>query len=162
MALISNRKLWVFYDFEGQNFFNGSVKEFKFAENTQKEAVAFLNECEMYISDEQTNDGGGKLYAFNVCDYLAATENVVPTEKSILTSQDDNYLYFDASTISEVSNPDARIYLWDTKGSKISEMPLSYGKTTFSKSTLTKNQVYFYTLYAPSLTVPVAGKILAW
>lgn len=162
MALISNRKLWVFYDFEGQNFFNGSVKEFKFAENTQKEAVAFLNECEMYISDEQTNDGGGKLYAFNVCDYLAATDDVVSIEKSILISQDNNYLYFDAGSISEAFNPAARIYLWDTKGSKMGEMPLSYGKAAFSKTTLTKNQVYFYTLYAPSLTVPVAGKILAW
>lgn len=163
VALLSNHKLWVFYDFEGQNFFNGAVKEFIFTEDSQKEAVAFVNECDIYLTDEQHNDIGGKLYTFNACDYIAANDEIaVADNNSLAASQDEAFLHFDATPIPEAKAPGARIFLFDAHGRQAAEILLHQGEAVFSKNRLSRNELYFYTLYAPSLQVPVAGKVLVW
>lgn len=76
IAIMSNRRLWVFSHFGNGNFLNGIVTPFKLPGDSQKEAVAFINDCEIYISDEFTSaDGkGGNLYTVNLCDFLTSAQ----------------------------------------------------------------------------------------
>jgi hypothetical protein len=68
ICLVSGNKLWVFYDFSGDNFFDGKHVKIDLGGNTQKEAVCFVTNNVLYISDEYwTNRGmGGNLYKINI------------------------------------------------------------------------------------------------
>ncbi|MEM6894531.1 MAG: hypothetical protein AAF554_12635 [Bacteroidota bacterium] len=68
IALISGTTLWIFYDFEKDQFFDGKMKKIPLGPNTQKEGVCFLNNEEVIISDEYIRrfDLGGKLYTLDL------------------------------------------------------------------------------------------------
>lgn len=72
VALISGTQLWVFYDFEGDHFFAGKVRNIKLGPNTQKEAVCFVNNSEIYITDElwKPLGVGGNLYKLDLEPYF--------------------------------------------------------------------------------------------
>lgn len=64
VSLINGKKLWVFYDFNGDDFFGGQCLEIDLGENTQKEAVCFATNDILFITDEywSRNDVGRNLY----------------------------------------------------------------------------------------------------
>ena len=68
VCLLSHNKLWVFYDFTGDDFFGGKSKIYEFDESTQKEAVCFINNEELFITDEYQFifRRGGNLYRFKI------------------------------------------------------------------------------------------------
>lgn len=71
LVLISCNKLWVFYDFQNSNFFKGHSAEFIFNNFTQKEAVAFDNKNNLYVTDEKTTSFlGGKMYFYKLWKYF--------------------------------------------------------------------------------------------
>ena len=72
MILIGYKKYWLFTDFSGADFFSGHFHTFDFQDLTQKEAVCFLSNTELYITDESTSGSGQKLYYLNLEPYLSA------------------------------------------------------------------------------------------
>lgn len=64
VCLVNGKKLWVFYDFKGDDFFGGKSLRIDLGDNTQKEAVCFINNNEVFITDEywKKKDVGGNLY----------------------------------------------------------------------------------------------------
>lgn len=72
VALISGTTLWIFYDFENDNFLGGKVKTISLGPNTQKEAVCFASNTEVYITDEyiRGKGSGGKIYRLDLGVYF--------------------------------------------------------------------------------------------
>jgi len=71
LALLSSDKIWVFYDFSGDNFFSGQNERIGLGNFSQKEAIAWVTENDLYITDEQTLPGfGGNLYAIRIEDVI--------------------------------------------------------------------------------------------
>jgi len=68
VCLINGKTLWVFYDFKDDDYFNGQCLEIDLGENTQKEAVCFITNDLLYITDEHwaKNDIGRNLYKLNL------------------------------------------------------------------------------------------------
>lgn len=60
MILLGYDRLWLFHCYAGTDFFGGGVREMRLGGLTQKEAVAFLNETELYITDEDAPFFGGQ------------------------------------------------------------------------------------------------------
>ena len=60
-----------------QNSYYWDISIFQFEDYSQKEAVAFLDDCTVYLTDEVNNTlfNGGKLYSINLCSYLNTVEN---------------------------------------------------------------------------------------
>jgi len=61
LILLTHDKLFLFTNFKGDDFFNGSVSEISLYHNSQKEAVCFKGD-DIYITDEATKNSGGNLY----------------------------------------------------------------------------------------------------
>ncbi|MEM9075650.1 MAG: hypothetical protein AAGC43_01375 [Bacteroidota bacterium] len=72
VALTSGTTVWVFYDFEADHFFKGKVKTISLGRNTQKEALCFVNNSTLYITDEYfgLTGSGGKIYKLDLSRYL--------------------------------------------------------------------------------------------
>ncbi len=63
LALLTHDKVWLFYCFKGDRFFSGKRKTIPLNHFSQKEGISFINNTELYISDELTqNILGGNLY----------------------------------------------------------------------------------------------------
>ncbi len=66
LVLLSHDKIWLFTCFEGDNFFSGKKETIIFPTFTQKEAICFINDHELYLTDEVIFKTGGKLYHLNL------------------------------------------------------------------------------------------------
>jgi hypothetical protein len=63
LALLSHDKVWLFYCFKGDKFFSGKKKIIELNNFSQKEAICFITNKELYLTDELTkNVLGGNLY----------------------------------------------------------------------------------------------------
>ncbi|MFD2543345.1 hypothetical protein ACFSSB_13515 [Lacinutrix gracilariae] len=65
MVLLSQKAVLLFTNFEGDDFFNGTIKEFPFEHISQKESICFKDATTLYITDEKAHDTGGNLYEFH-------------------------------------------------------------------------------------------------
>ncbi|MFM2048183.1 MAG: hypothetical protein RI955_731 [Bacteroidota bacterium] len=80
LILISDEACWLFTNFNQRNFLKGSVQKLIFnCSLTHKEGVVFINENELYLTDEKQNPGEGNLYRIslpikNV--FAESTENI--------------------------------------------------------------------------------------
>lgn len=82
LCLLSSDKMWVFYGFTGDDFFGGQVLRFDLPPTTQKEAVCFLTETELYITDEELPGGIGRnLYAIRIPNLTAAESLRAPENR---------------------------------------------------------------------------------
>ncbi len=52
VVLLSGNKLWMFYDYEEDRFLDGQHKVIRLGATTQKEAICFINNEELFITDE--------------------------------------------------------------------------------------------------------------
>lgn len=77
VCLLNDKKLWIFYNFEKDQFFNGDYLEINLGTKTQKEAVCFVSNDLLYISDEhwQNSDEGGNLYKLKLDNKFKIHEN---------------------------------------------------------------------------------------
>lgn len=63
LALIGYYKLWLFYDFPGDNFFAGRQSVLLLNDESQKEAIAFAGDSTLLITDERSLIfRGGRIY----------------------------------------------------------------------------------------------------
>lgn len=67
VALLNHKAVWLFREFSGDDFFNGTATELPFMTDlTQKEGLCFKDTTTLYITDEQMLGSGGNLYEFNL------------------------------------------------------------------------------------------------
>lgn len=71
MCMINENKLWVFYDFKKDHFFKGKHIKIKLGKRTQKEAVCFVTNELIFITDEYNKNKktGGNLYKIKLKDF---------------------------------------------------------------------------------------------
>jgi hypothetical protein len=77
VVLLTYFSLWIFSDFSGSHFFSGKSFHFQLKGFTQKEAVCFANEQDLFITDEKHFGKGGKLYKidWNTLDFSKPSPN---------------------------------------------------------------------------------------
>jgi len=66
VVLLNHDKLWKLTNFEGDNFFSGTIDKVYFNHDTQKEGICFINKNNLLITDERNNFEGGKCYLFTL------------------------------------------------------------------------------------------------
>ena len=66
VVLLSYGKLWLFTDFEGDNFTRGTIKFIDIGATTQLESVSFLNDNTLLLADEKRGVTGRNLYSFSL------------------------------------------------------------------------------------------------
>ena len=63
LVLLSSNKMWLFTNFAGDDFFKGKNTMIRFPSSTQKEAICFVSNHEVYITDELFRGVGRQLYS---------------------------------------------------------------------------------------------------
>lgn len=66
VVLLNHDKLWELTGYLKDDFFSGNIKALKFEHKSQKEGVTFINDNQIFISDERTKHDGGYMYSFNL------------------------------------------------------------------------------------------------
>ncbi|MDN3664527.1 hypothetical protein ACFFU1_14560 [Algibacter miyuki] len=67
MVLLSPKSVWVFTDFDGNDFFSGTPTEIPLSGRvSQKESICFKDNNTVYITDEKAHGSDGNLYEFNL------------------------------------------------------------------------------------------------
>jgi hypothetical protein len=61
LVLLTHNSLFLFSNFNEDNFFSGKNRKIELIHNSQKEAICFIGNA-LYITDERTKVSGGKLY----------------------------------------------------------------------------------------------------
>ncbi len=61
VALLTHNKVFLFSNYESDNFFNGKSRIIELPHDSQKEAICFIRNS-LYITDELAKNKGGKLY----------------------------------------------------------------------------------------------------
>ncbi|MDX1278426.1 SdiA-regulated domain-containing protein [Oceanihabitans sediminis] len=64
VVLLSSKSVWLFTDFEKDDFLSGRLKEYSLGFISQKESISFKDSTSVYITDERKSGTGGKLYEF--------------------------------------------------------------------------------------------------
>lgn len=80
LMLLGYNKCWLFTDFTGNDFFSGTNQLFDLPSLSQKEAIGFITNDELYVTDELAFGIGQKLY------YL----HILPINSSINTPENNN------------------------------------------------------------------------
>jgi len=76
LVLLNATGCWLFTDFAGDNFFQATARHFQFNIFSQFEAICFINNSELYLTDEYGTGLGQKLYYVNLAPYLSNTTSV--------------------------------------------------------------------------------------
>jgi hypothetical protein len=76
VVLMSNDRIWLLTDFSGSDFFAGNALELMMA-YTQKEAIVFIDNTEVYITDEQFFWTGGNLYSLNLKQWIDVIPDIL-------------------------------------------------------------------------------------
>ncbi|SNR14392.1 hypothetical protein [Tenacibaculum jejuense] len=67
VALLTSNTVLLFYDFDGDNFLKGKLKELDLGFVSQKEAIDFNDDgTKLFITDERSHGKGGKLYELDL------------------------------------------------------------------------------------------------
>jgi hypothetical protein len=64
VVLLGRGKLWVFTEFKGANFTLGQIRTIDLKVTTQLEAICFLNDGTLLLSDEKKGNTGRNLYRY--------------------------------------------------------------------------------------------------
>jgi hypothetical protein len=67
VCIISSGKIWIFYNFEGDDFFSGQHRRIDLSSSSQREAIVFVSNTSVYMTDEEWFGGIGRnLYVFDI------------------------------------------------------------------------------------------------
>jgi hypothetical protein len=78
LVLLSYGNMYCFSNFEGSQFFKGQFTRLAFDGVTQKEGICFVDNCSVYISDEEVFGMGRKLYQFDICPLTTGLNRLFP------------------------------------------------------------------------------------
>ena len=68
VVLISKKNVWLFSNFQGTDFFGGSVNMISLPVDYQMEGVVFVNECLLYLTNEKDGNNFSALHRLKICD----------------------------------------------------------------------------------------------
>ena len=120
LALLSGNKVWLFTDFEDDNFFEGNVAIINLGDSTQKEGICFKNNFELYITDEYWS---GSNIGRNL--YLLELDAMVSTNTQELSQQENIIFYPNPSSDKLFINGEMeskKIYVLNSNGQIITEL----------------------------------------
>lgn len=83
LALLNANRVWLFSNFTGHGFFNGQLQIFNLGSTSQKEALDFVEDEILYISDEKSVLGTCRLYRFDLRNVLTYTQELETTINGI-------------------------------------------------------------------------------
>jgi hypothetical protein len=66
IALLGYGMLWVFSDFNGDDFTRGKLRTINLGATTQLESIGFVNNTKLLLSDEKLGATGRNLYSFRI------------------------------------------------------------------------------------------------
>lgn len=73
ISLLSETNLWLFTNFSGDDFFGGTFTRLSM-DYTKKEAIVFINDSAVYISDEISQGTGSNLYTIDLSHWVGIDE----------------------------------------------------------------------------------------
>lgn len=62
VVILSSDKVWMFENFQGDDFTSGTVSQIELNHSSQKEAISFKDNNTLFIADEKSKKTGGMLY----------------------------------------------------------------------------------------------------
>ena len=68
LALLDSQRIWLFENWQGDDFFSGDVYRIDLGIVTQKEAITFYNEDYIVFTDEEFHGIGRNAYVINLND----------------------------------------------------------------------------------------------
>jgi hypothetical protein len=78
LVLLSYGNIYCFSNFQGSQFFKGQLTRLSFNGVTQKEGICFVDNCKVYISDEEAFGFGRKLYQYDICPLTTGLNKLLP------------------------------------------------------------------------------------
>lgn len=66
VVLLNHDKLWKLTKYSADDFFSGTLEDFTFEHDTQKEGIYLISNNEVFITDERNKYDGGYIYRFNI------------------------------------------------------------------------------------------------
>ncbi len=82
MVLLSETRIWVFTNFAAGRFFDGDAQKLTM-NYSQKEAIVFVNDSVVYITDEYFLNLGGNLYSLNLTSWINSIDNHLHNSNAI-------------------------------------------------------------------------------
>lgn len=67
VAILSNRAVWEFSNFQDDNFFSGSVQRTDLPLDAQMESIHYLDDCSAYLTNEKQNGYESRLFRLEMC-----------------------------------------------------------------------------------------------
>jgi hypothetical protein len=67
VAILSNRAVWEFSNFQDDNFLSGSVQRIDLPLNAQMESIHYLDDCSAYLTNEKQNGYESRLFRLEMC-----------------------------------------------------------------------------------------------
>lgn len=82
MVLLSETRIWVFTNYTIGRFFDGDARNLTM-DYSQKEAIVFVNDSVVYITDEYFLNLGGNLYSFDLSSWINGIDDNVQNSHAI-------------------------------------------------------------------------------
>jgi len=164
IILMSNNRLHLFRHFAGDNFFGGQYTKITISGSwTQKEAISFWGNNEIYLCDED-NGAGSKLYSVDMSPWipLATTSTFTSarsTEEYIIFPNPANTYFTAQFTGAGISHSELKLF--DLTGQMVKQVSGEAGISTLRMETATLPAgVYFYKLLADDREVRTARMVI--
>ena len=167
VVLMSYQKLWIFTNFKGKEFWKGkrTVLTFGLDDFAQREAVAFSDNCRIYITSEKnTANGvsfGGNLSTLNICDYLTTkNEEIVANAPKIRAfptpSVTDVFLQ-----LEDIFSENLIVKIYNANGTMLSTQKIKAGETRLEldNQLFTTAGFYLFKVFSEKNTPLSIGKI---
>ena len=146
MIMMSNSHLHIFRNFSGANFFSGQHTQVNISGSwSQKEALAFTSNNEIYMTDEN-NGSGNFLYYLSLASYIpagtTAVSEVESTNVSVYPNPATDLLHFDLSKQFHSVN----IQLYDITGKMVNTYNFENSQQVVMNVDKLSPGIYFYKL----------------
>ncbi len=164
MIMMSNNRLHLFRNFAGDNFFGGQYTKITISGSwTQKEAISFRGDNEIFMSEED-NGAGAKLYSIDMTPWIpmatTSTFSSARNAEDYIIFPNPANAYFSAKfTGAGVSHSELKLY--DLTGQLVKQVSGDAGVSTLRMETATLPAgVYFYKLLADDREVRTARMVI--
>lgn len=135
MILLSESHMWLFTNISGTDFFGGDLYEIS-TYTTLKEAVVFVNDSLIYITDEYLWGFGGNLYQLQLKSWINAFDDELKTAEIVVyPNPAENLVFIDTKN----NENDVQISLYDLQGHCI----LSCNKCNYFNIAMLERGSYF-------------------
>lgn len=132
VALLTYSRLFLYTNFSGKAFWQGTRHVWQFNSLLQREAIAFKDDCTLLITCEQSPLGTAALYSLNLCDLLTKNKDISKIELSQISVYPNPSAGDIQFQFNEPLPDNGHLRLLNLQGKIIFETPLSSGIKNFS------------------------------